>query len=235
MFNRLSFIPSSFMTVFFPFFVQKNKEHGIFSIDIYKTTIASLNFVGILCMLITAIFSDYLLKIWLKNSFTQETSIIFFIFSIGFYYNCLARIPYTTLQSVNRPDIPAKIHLIEFLFYAFILYYISKEYGVIGAACAWSLRMIADFVILYIATYKISKLLSTANHHLAICLNPILCILIFKNEMSTITSTTCLLLVATINLFSIKETVKLIVGFKWKICSLLPSPMVKETNFYRSQ
>jgi Na+-driven multidrug efflux pump len=53
-------------------------------------------------------------------------------------------LPFVLIQGLGRPDIPAKINLLEIPFYAAALYWLIEKYGVTGAALAWVLRGAVD-------------------------------------------------------------------------------------------
>jgi len=111
-------------------------------------TIGPIAILGIL-------FSWDILQIWLGNDFATESTLTMQILTIGVLINSLANIPFALLQGSGRPDIPAKFHLIELTFYVVILWLFVANYGISGAACAWSIRIIVDAILLFWATSKI--------------------------------------------------------------------------------
>ena len=69
--------------------------------------------------------------------------------AIGVFLNSLANVPFGLVQSVGRPDLTAKSHMIELPFYLFILWWLLNAYGIVGVAIAWVLRVAVDTIILY--------------------------------------------------------------------------------------
>jgi len=55
---------------------------------------------------------------------------------------------------MGRPDLTAKLHLIELPVYLTALVVLTKRYGVEGAAIAWSGRCALDMVLLFIAVRR---------------------------------------------------------------------------------
>jgi hypothetical protein len=53
------------------------------------------------------------------------------------------------LQANNRPDLTAKFHALELLPFLGILWFGIQWFGLIGAALAWTLRVVADAVLLF--------------------------------------------------------------------------------------
>ncbi len=95
------------------------------------------------------------LTLWLNHDFALKSLAIAHWLLAGIFLNCLAFIPYSFIHSLKRPDITAKIHLIELPFYLLTLLWLLKDYGIIGAAIAWSLRAGIDCVLLSFMTYKL--------------------------------------------------------------------------------
>jgi O-antigen/teichoic acid export membrane protein len=70
-------------------------------------------------------------------------------------------LPFVLLQGLGRPDIPAKISLLELPFYVAGLYWLIQKYGVTGAAAAWALRGIVDTLLLIYFAHRLQTDAST--------------------------------------------------------------------------
>jgi O-antigen/teichoic acid export membrane protein len=66
----------------------------------------------------------------------------------GIWLNGLANIPYVMLQAQGRPDVVAKIHLAEIGPYVALLWYSLHQFGLEGAAFAYSTRVAVDAILL---------------------------------------------------------------------------------------
>jgi O-antigen/teichoic acid export membrane protein len=88
------------------------------------------------------------LALWISPEFAQESATVAQIILLGFWSNSFAKIPYALLQAQGRPEIVAKCHLIEVLPYLAALYLGLSAFGIAGAAIVFSLRVLADFVLL---------------------------------------------------------------------------------------
>jgi O-antigen/teichoic acid export membrane protein len=162
---------------------------------------------GILSLILFCYAKD-ILNLWLGVDFVKNSVYIFRIFSIIISIYFLALIPFTLLQSIGRPDLPAKFHLIEFTIYLIILYIFIKYFGIIGAAIAWGLRMLLDFILLYWKTLKLLPELYAIidNNHIWHILFLILLLsifLIFINIILAGLFTRALLLIISLVLFFI--------------------------------
>ncbi|NOY58371.1 MAG: hypothetical protein GXO75_05495, partial [Calditrichaeota bacterium] len=58
------------------------------------------------------------------------------------------QIAFAMVQAVGRPDLTAKLHLIEAPFYLLVLWLLVGKFGIQGAAIAWSLRVFVDTIAL---------------------------------------------------------------------------------------
>lgn len=94
------------------------------------------------------LFMKPFLAWWISPAFSHNSALIGQVLLLGFWANSFAIIPYAQLQARGRPDLVAKCHLIEVLPYFGALYVGLNLFGLIGAAMAFSLRVIADFVLL---------------------------------------------------------------------------------------
>lgn len=108
--------------------------------------------ITIVCLPIVVVgyfFGEYALILWLGESFSGITVVVFKILLVGFYFNALAQIPYSVLQANGKSKTTAIVHIFEIIPYLGLLIFLTHEFGIIGTAIAWSVRMIVDFIILY--------------------------------------------------------------------------------------
>lgn len=140
---RLGIVPGALAKAIFPFFGAKED----FNKSIYKIY-AGLSFLLIFLLIPSFIFSKEIFSIWLGAEIAVESSMVFRVLVIGFFFNSLAQIPFSKIQAEGRSDITAKIHILEIVPYFALLFFLMDKYGVIGAAYAWSIRVIIDFCML---------------------------------------------------------------------------------------
>ncbi|WP_407207339.1 flippase [Citrobacter portucalensis] len=100
------------------------------------------------------LLSSWVLQVWLGKGFAAA-SLTLKILLIGFIFNALAQIPYTCIQAKGFSNITAKLHMAEILPYFGLLYILISHYSYNGAAIAWTIRVIIDFLILSILYRKV--------------------------------------------------------------------------------
>lgn len=106
-------------------------------------------------VLLTAAFAPETLHVWLGNAFAQNGSAVLRWLAAGIFANCLAQLPYALLQSAGRPDIPAKLQLVELPVYVVGLVLLVRAFGVRGAAIAWALRLIIEAFLLFLLAHQL--------------------------------------------------------------------------------
>jgi O-antigen/teichoic acid export membrane protein len=94
--------------------------------------------------------------LWAGPEFGRESTWPFFILVIGLMFNVMAYVPLNLLMAFGRSDIIARIHLAELVPYLLCAAVLTYKFGAVGAALAWSLRVVADMVIFSLAARRIS-------------------------------------------------------------------------------
>lgn len=150
--TRLGVLPGALARAVFP-----RLSNTIDSNDFRKQLKFSykLMTLGILPVVILGILlSDKILYLWMGKDYAEHSTSIFCVLLGGFFFNAMAQIPFATIQSVGKAKLTALLHCIEVIPYLITLYYCVHTYGLIGAAYAWSLRVIVDCILLIIISNK---------------------------------------------------------------------------------
>ena len=149
MLNRLSFLPAALVNVLFPAFskaMAHDRKHGaeLFnkSCDLMLWCLAPIG-------IIICLYASDGLNLWMGEAFSSESAVIVKWLAIGFFFNGLARLPHALLQSSGRPDLTAKLHILEFPVYVAVMWLLLSEFNIVGAAIAWTFRMFLDMILLF--------------------------------------------------------------------------------------
>src|SRR6266576_57898 len=97
-----------------------------------------------------------LLQLWLGSAYAARSTTAFEVLAVGVLINGLAHLPYAYLLGSGRPDLPAKFHLLELPFYGVIGWLLIRQFGVTGAALAWTIRVTLDAALLVAAVWRVS-------------------------------------------------------------------------------
>lgn len=155
MVTRLKILPNAIMKTLFPEFSASSATSNTQQIE--KLFVRAFEYilflVGILAVLLFT-YSSVILQAWMGAEFAQNSATVFRIFTIGIFVSSLAAIPFNLLQGIGRPDLPAKFHLVELPFYFALLYLLIHGFGIVGAAWAWLIRVMADAALLGGGAFK---------------------------------------------------------------------------------
>jgi O-antigen/teichoic acid export membrane protein len=101
-----------------------------------------------ICLLIITFASEGL-DLWLGQEFVDKSTHVLQWLATGVFLNSLAQIAFAFIQGVGRPDLTAKLHLIELPLYLLLVWYLIGAYGIEGAAIAWAVRTGIDAIFLF--------------------------------------------------------------------------------------
>jgi len=153
--TRLSVVSTSLTSTLFPAFStleginDRQKLSTLFARSVKYILLA----LGPIIVII-GLFAKEILHIWLGVDFVIESTLALQILAIGVLINSLTQTPFALLQGIGRPDLPAKFHLIELPVYIGMAWILVNEFGIAGAAGAWTLRVALDALLLFVATFK---------------------------------------------------------------------------------
>ena len=98
------------------------------------------------------ILAEPFLRLWLGADFALQAGLVARILLVGAWLNGLAFLPYGLLQAQGRPNVTAKVHLLEVFPFIAGVYGLVRLFGLPGAALGWTLRNLCDsFVMFYLS------------------------------------------------------------------------------------
>ena len=97
--------------------------------------------------LVLFVFAKPILQVWLGPSFASTAGEALRILSVGVFLTGLAHLPMALLYGSGRPDLPAKIHAFQVVVHVPLTFFFVRQWGVTGAAIAWSIRCAEDLVL----------------------------------------------------------------------------------------
>lgn len=155
--TKVWILPSAIAAVFFPAF------SAIFAGDPRRTALLYERSVKciLLCLfpvvLAIVLFAPEILRIWLGADFAAHSSLVLRWLAVGVFISSLALVPSALMQGSGRPDITAKLHLIELPVYLATLFFFIRAWGINGAAVAWTGRVLIDAVALFLLPAVLDK------------------------------------------------------------------------------
>ena len=152
--SRVLLLPTALTTALFPRLATAFVSDPKTAVEIYKKSFKFLIILMLPVCLSLVLGSKLGFYIWLGRDFSENSWVVFCILAIGVFFNSAAMVPYASIQASGDARSTALLHLAEFIFYFPFLYFLLKNFGVIGAAVSWSVRCFFDFIALYILEKK---------------------------------------------------------------------------------
>jgi O-antigen/teichoic acid export membrane protein len=153
---RALIVPAAFSATLFPRFsnlISSNPEAAWSLLIVSKQKMLKVMFA--MCGLMV-LFSYLGLSFWINSDFANKSWLYLCILCLGIFFNGLSNLPYAFLQAYGKVKLTALLHLVEFVFYMIVLYFLVKNFGIVGAAYAFVIRVFIDYVLLNIYTKKIN-------------------------------------------------------------------------------
>jgi O-antigen/teichoic acid export membrane protein len=158
MVTKVLLIPTAITGVAFPAFSRLLARRDIHDAGrVYWRSLALVCAATLPITIVLGLFAESILDFWLKGALPAESVIVMQILLLGVFANSIAHVPFAYLQGAKRADLTAKIHLAEAPVYAAVLAVAVTAWGIVGAAAAWTLRVLADAVVMHGARAMVNK------------------------------------------------------------------------------
>lgn len=153
--TKLSLIPAALVGVVFPafaatFFQDRGRTSLLFDRAVRAVFLAVFPVV-----LVVITLAHEGMELWLGAEFASRSGDVLRWLALGVFVNCLAQIPFALIQGAGRPDITAKLHIVELPLYSLAIWLLSRTFGLEGVALAWVVRVSIDTVILFVIAHRI--------------------------------------------------------------------------------
>jgi O-antigen/teichoic acid export membrane protein len=162
--SRLLIIPGVVVSVIFPafthFFVKKESVVKA----LYRKSLLYIFIIMLPTCLFGFLFAREGLSWWINEDFSQNSYLVAQLLIVGVFLNSFGHISQTLIQGYGRPDLTAKLHLLELVTYIPYLMLLIDTYKIEGAALAWTIRVALSTVVL---AYLASRCLKGTLRHRA--------------------------------------------------------------------
>lgn len=149
--TKLNVIPGALVIVLFPVFSHSFSKRAEEVTRLYNRAMQASIVALAPIVLFLAAFAEPILQFWLKHSYNPASAAVLRWLAIGVLMNGVAQVPFALVQGAGRPDLTAKIHLIELPIFCVLFFILTRANGVAGAAEAWTVRVLLDLVALVLA------------------------------------------------------------------------------------
>ncbi|NMF88459.1 flippase [Aromatoleum petrolei] len=152
--SRLAALPMGAINAAFPELAKRSGARTS-SADLVRRAAMSMTLLWFPLVAIPVLLAEELLTVWLNASMASEGKDVARWLLLGVFLNGYAHIPYAVLQSSGRSDVTAKLHLLELPFYVLLLVLAVAQFGIVGAAVAWCLRIVLDTGLLFVTAARL--------------------------------------------------------------------------------
>ena len=156
--SKLLIIPGAFAGVMFPAISATYLRDPEYS---NKLIVRATKYIFLILYPIVFLIVAFAYKgmtFWIGSQFAENSYIVLQVLAVGTLFNSIGYIHYAFLDGIGKPDINAKVQLVELPFYSLLMWFSIKEYGINGAAYAWGIRTAVDSAILWFFAQKFNSM-----------------------------------------------------------------------------
>lgn len=147
--TKLLVLPAAISSVLFPAFSRTYAGRPEATARLFLRAVQGSFFLLFPLVFGVVVLAPELLRVWVGAEFAQNSSGVAKLLAIGVLINGLAHIPFVLVQGAGRADLTGKLHLLELPLYVVLLWWLTGNYGVIGAGLAWTARVTVDGAVLF--------------------------------------------------------------------------------------
>lgn len=103
-------------------------------------------------------FAPEILERWLGPLFSERSTAVMQILAAGLTLNALSKVSFNLLQAAGLARATAFCHLAQLPVYLAVLWWLTTNHGIEGAAAAWGLRMAMDLSLMTVLCVACMKL-----------------------------------------------------------------------------
>jgi O-antigen/teichoic acid export membrane protein len=157
--GRLLIVPASLAATLFPVFSVLGSTRDLQRITkLYSRSFKYLLLVLAPPVFLLTVFAREILVLWVGTPFAAQTTRILQVLACGVLINSFAHIPFGLLQSLGRPDVAAKVLLLELPLYVPFGWFMISRYGIQGAAVGWTIRVTIEAAAFTIVVFHLFSL-----------------------------------------------------------------------------
>ena len=147
--TKLLVIPGALVGVLFPMFSSNLLTNHDKVVELFWAGVRWICIGLFPAVLILCVFAQDGLTIWLSKAFAQKSSVVLQWLAVGVLINSLAFVPFGFIQAAGRPDLTAKLHLLELPPYLGLLWLGMAQLGLPGVAIVWTVRVAFDAIAMF--------------------------------------------------------------------------------------
>lgn len=146
---RLFMFPKAWISVVFPPMVTAYARSQRELTQLFERSAIYLALGLFPVIMVLLVIAPEGLSLWLGGEFADKGAVVTRWLAMGVFVHSIARLPWFLIQAVHKPEIAAKIHLLQIPLYFILAWFLIENMGIQGAAIAWCVRMLFDYVVMF--------------------------------------------------------------------------------------
>lgn len=155
--TKLWIIPGAMVGVLLPAFSASFAHDRAVTSKLFGRVVKYIFLIMFPIALVIVTFAKEGLELWLGSEFARNSAPVLQWLAAGVFINSMAQVSFILLQGAGRPDLTAKIHLLELPFYLVGVWWLTGIYGIDGAAAAWTGRVTVDALFLFLMAWRLLR------------------------------------------------------------------------------
>ncbi len=143
---RFSIISNAMMSSAYPAMAATFRVNPSGTAAMFRRSIVTLTAALLVPALLVVAFSKYILTFWVGAAFASHAAPAMCWLGIGVMLSAADSVVSTLLDSIGEPGVNARFSLCEVILYVPLVAFLVHAFGIEGAAIAWSVRCMADFL-----------------------------------------------------------------------------------------
>ena len=145
--GRFSIVSVAVMGTVFPAMAGSYRIDPGNTVALFRRSILAIAAMVFPACLAVITFNLPLLTFWLGGDFAAEAASVLPWLGFGALFMCVDSVAAGLIDGIGRPDVNAKLSLLELVLYVPLLIWLLSAFGLRGAAMAWAARCCADTLV----------------------------------------------------------------------------------------
>lgn len=151
---RVLVLPTALQNTLFPMFSSSLQREPAYAAQLYRRGNEAVYATIFPIAAFAIAFAPELLRLWLGQEFSRHSAFVLQVLAFGVLINAVAHVPSIVLQAAGRPDLNAKLQMLEAPLYLPFSWFLIARFGIRGAAIAWTARVFVDTLLLLVIVRK---------------------------------------------------------------------------------
>lgn len=151
---RVLILPGALTTALFPRLASLIATDIAAAARLYRRSLLLVTAVLVPISLLLAFGAHWGISLWLGEAFADRAAPVASILALGLLFNGMAFVPFAAVQAAGLARITAQLHVAEAFVYFPLLIVGLHEFGLAGAAFAWTARVGIDLVLLLVVAHR---------------------------------------------------------------------------------